>query len=199
MSIYVKISDVQADFGAISKDTRNDFFDSMYFNIDSLLEQLQPILHKHGLVLTQPILGDTIATTIVDRDDSTSRVTSSMQLPKLENPQKLGSAITYYRRYSLVSLLALRSGDDDDGHAAAYQVIENQEELTKFYRDAKRLRNELGAEHLDNMRIEMKAQGLLDPAGMPLKSFSDLQVIAGRGLIESYDRVVESYDANGES
>jgi hypothetical protein len=93
----------------------------------------------------------------------------------------------------------LRSGEDDDGNAAAYQVIENQEELTKFYRDAKRLRNELGAEHLDNMRIEMKAQGLLDPAGMPLKSFSDLQVIAGRGLIESYDRVVESYDANGES
>ncbi len=199
MSIYVKLAEVQAEFGAISKDRENEFFTSMYFNVDSLLAQLQPILHKHGLALLQPIRDGVVTSIIFDQEDDDQFVQSSLELPKLENPQKLGSAITYYRRYSLVSLMALRAGDDDDGHAAAQQVIENQEELTKFYREAKRLKSELGADDLERMRADMKAKGLLDAAGRPLQSFSDLDVIVGRGIIDEYDRVVESYDANGES
>ena len=36
-----------------------------------------------------------------------------MPLPDLQDPQKMGSAITYYRRYALQSLFLLQTQDDD--------------------------------------------------------------------------------------
>jgi hypothetical protein len=38
---------------------------------------------------------------------------SSIALPTIQDPQKLGSAITYFRRYTLQSLLSLQAVDDD--------------------------------------------------------------------------------------
>jgi hypothetical protein len=36
-----------------------------------------------------------------------------MELPAGLNPQQVGSAVTYYRRYTLSSILCLQSVDDD--------------------------------------------------------------------------------------
>ncbi len=36
-----------------------------------------------------------------------------MKLPEITDPQKIGSAVTYYRRYTLQSLLSLQAVDDD--------------------------------------------------------------------------------------
>jgi hypothetical protein len=44
-----------------------------------------------------------------------------MVLPNLQDPQKLGSAITYYRRYTLQSLLGLQA-EDDDGNKRTYKI-----------------------------------------------------------------------------
>jgi hypothetical protein len=41
-----------------------------------------------------------------------------MQMTVLNDPQKMGSMITYYRRYTLQSLLGLQA-EDDDGNAAS--------------------------------------------------------------------------------
>ena len=38
---------------------------------------------------------------------------SSLELPNLTDPQKIGSAISYYRRYTLSSLLGLQAEDED--------------------------------------------------------------------------------------
>ena len=38
---------------------------------------------------------------------------SALKLPEMNDPQKLGSCITYYRRYTLASLLGLQAVDDD--------------------------------------------------------------------------------------
>jgi hypothetical protein len=43
-----------------------------------------------------------------------------MLLPNLQDPQ-LGSAITYYRRYTLQSLLGLQAEDDDGNKQSAPQ------------------------------------------------------------------------------
>ena len=50
--------------------------------------------------------------------DGTGGVVSALELPKLSDPQKLGSCITYYRRYTLASLLALQAVDDDANMAS---------------------------------------------------------------------------------
>ena len=43
---------------------------------------------------------------------------SSIPLGDISDPQKLGGAITYYRAYTLQSLLGLQA-EDDDGNTAS--------------------------------------------------------------------------------
>ena len=110
-NIYSKLYDLQNELGAISKDATNPFYKSKYFDINSLIGQLKPLLQKHNLVLIQPITYNQVRSVIVDLDGGS--VESSIQLPNDLDAQKLGSAITYFRRYTLQSLLALQAIDDD--------------------------------------------------------------------------------------
>lgn len=117
------LSKAKQEIKPILKEDTNPFFKSKYFDINSLLAQVEPILNSHGLMLLQPltnIVGDgrgEVVSTIyyVETGD---KLESSMTLPDLNDPQKMGSAVTYYRRYTLQSLLALQA-DDDDGNAAS--------------------------------------------------------------------------------
>ncbi len=116
-SINEKLFALQQEIGAISKDANNPFYKSKYFDINSLLKQLQPLLKKHKLLLIQPIEEDMVYSKILCIE-GTGGVISGLKLPELNDPQKLGSAITYYRRYTLQSLLALQA-EDDDGNVAS--------------------------------------------------------------------------------
>jgi hypothetical protein len=120
-NIYSKLYALQNELGAISKDATNPFYDSKYFDINSLIGQLKPLLQKHNLVLLQPINNNQVRTVIYDLDGGS--VESSMELPTNLNAQKLGSAITYFRRYTLTSLLALQAVDDDGNLAAKLPML----------------------------------------------------------------------------
>lgn len=122
LSLNQKLFNLQQEIGAISKDANNPFYKSKYFDINSLIKQLQPLLKKHKLLLTQPVLGDSVETKITCIDSEQS-VISNLQLPQISDPQKLGSCITYFRRYTLASLLGLQA-EDDDGNAASGRVSE---------------------------------------------------------------------------
>lgn len=115
-----KLYNLQQEIGAISKDANNPFYKSKYFDINSLIKQLQPLLKKNRLLLTQPLLGNTVETKITCIDSEQVAV-SILELPQISDPQKLGSCITYYRRYTLASLLGLQA-EDDDGNAASGKV-----------------------------------------------------------------------------
>jgi hypothetical protein len=117
MNLYTKLNEVKKEIGAISKDSTNPFFKSKYFDINSLLKHVEPLLQKNGLLLLQPIISNEVFSEIVDIETEES-VTSSIALPEMEDPQKLGSAITYYRRYTLQSLLGLQAEDDDANSAS---------------------------------------------------------------------------------
>ena len=114
-SIYNKLYKVQKEIGAISKDSKNPFYNSKYFDINSLIKQVTPILEKYKLLLLQPIKEGKQYSVIIDLDGGS--VESSLTLPTDLDAQKIGSAITYYRRYTLQSLLGLQA-EDDDGNGA---------------------------------------------------------------------------------
>ena len=120
MSIYKKLFEAKKEIGKISKDSKNPFFKSKYFDINSLLEHVEPILQKHNLLLLQPISSGAVSSIIYDIDTESGKnyMSSSIPLPQLSDPQKLGSAVTYYRRYTLQSLLGLQA-EDDDGNLAS--------------------------------------------------------------------------------
>ena len=111
-SINEKLFDLQQEIGTISKDAKNPFYKSRYFDINSLIKQLQPLLKKNRLLLLQPIEEDMVVSKLICVD-GTGGVISGLKLPQITDPQKLGSCITYYRRYTLASLLGLQSVDDD--------------------------------------------------------------------------------------
>ena len=122
MSIYKKLFKVTSTMDKMRKDTENPFFKSKYFDINQLIEAVRPALISEDLLLLQPIEGNQVGTRIVDVDSGDS-VEAFLPLPDLPDPQKIGSCITYYRRYTLQSLLGIEAEDDDaniasQGHRA---------------------------------------------------------------------------------
>lgn len=124
MSIYKKLFEAKKGVGTILKDSKNPFFKSNYLSLNGLIEAIENVLNENDLVLLQPIVNGCVRTEIVDVETS-ENVFSEIQLPNIIDPQKLGSAITYYRRYTLQSLLGLQA-EDDDGNSATKQVTEER-------------------------------------------------------------------------
>lgn len=123
MKIYKKIFEAKKEFTAISKDQKNPHFQSAYYDINDLLRMVEPVLHSKGLMVIQPINDGKISTIIIDVETGDT-VEASYQLDHNPNPQKVGSEITYYRRYLLSSLLSLQA-DDDDGNKASEKKPED--------------------------------------------------------------------------
>lgn len=130
-----KLLELQKRLKPIKKDSVNPHFKNSYFDINSVLEVVMPILNDLGLTLHQPMRavdGKNLIETIIS-DGEKDLINSTILLPELTDPQKLGSCITYYRRYSLVSLLALEAEDDDanvaSGHTQAktYAPVDTSE------------------------------------------------------------------------
>lgn len=125
-----KILKVQTEVGKIQKDKTNPFYKSQYFDINSVLEQLLPALESEGLTVVQPLTSidgkPALTTKVYDGDKLL--VEGSIILPDNQDPQKIGSAITYYRRYSLQSMFMLQA-EDDDANEASGKVNNNNSRL----------------------------------------------------------------------
>lgn len=117
-NVNLKLFQLQQEIGTISKDAKNPFYNSKYFDINSLLKQLQPYLEKYKLLLHQPTnidfeTGIEFVETFFECVETSQRsVVSRLKLIDTD-PQKKGMQITYFRRYTLASLLALQAVDDD--------------------------------------------------------------------------------------
>jgi len=127
-----KIAEVKKEVGKLSKDATNPFYKSKYIDINSMLDVIEPALAKHGLLLTQPILDGCVRTVITSIESQDMCTISELKLPELNDPQKIGSAITYYRRYTLQSLLALGAEDDDGNKASQFEKKDLKAEPVKL-------------------------------------------------------------------
>jgi hypothetical protein len=117
--IYFKMWKAKQQIGKASKNAKNPHFKSNYVDINSALEAIEPILLENGLLLIQPIKDGNVFSIIIDTDTNET-IESFMRLPDILDPQKIGSAITYYRRYTLLSLCSMQSEDDDSNSASDY-------------------------------------------------------------------------------
>ena len=118
IGIYAKLHLAKQSIGKVTKNATNPHFKKPYADINALLEAVEPILWENGLVLLQPIKDGMVITQIIDIE-SGDMVESWLQLPNIIDPQKMLSAVTYYRRGTLLSLCALQSVDDDGNTASA--------------------------------------------------------------------------------
>lgn len=100
-----------------------------YLNLATLLKNIKPIFEKNGLAFTQKVTfngtGDgrqtigTIETIIFD--DADQMTICEYPFFVTGDPQQVGSAITYARRYSLTTVLGIFPDKDDDGSYARQQ------------------------------------------------------------------------------
>ena len=116
--LYPKLHAAKQKIGKVVKNANNPHFKKSYADINALVESVEPLLLEQGLLLLQPIEEGLVSTLIIDIETGQS-VVSSMRLPEIQDPQKIGSAVTYYRRYTLQSLLSLQAEDDDANSASA--------------------------------------------------------------------------------
>jgi hypothetical protein len=117
---------VQGEAPTLAKNATNPHFKSKYTPLDTIVETVGPILHRHGLVwMTLPgrdDRGEPALTYRLAHASSGEVLEGSMPLLLSKNDaQGMGSAITYARRYALCAVLNLVADDDDDGARAARQ------------------------------------------------------------------------------
>lgn len=112
MTFHVKME-------TIKKTADNPFFKSKYAPLTEILPAIQLPLSEAGLVFSQFPDGDSL-TTILMHPESGEFIEASYNLhPKAFDPQNIGSALTYARRYALCAILALNVDEDDDGNKAS--------------------------------------------------------------------------------
>lgn len=111
------------DMGPIRKTATNPGFRSKYADLPSILDTIDEPLHAHGLLVVQRLTldaGGPVLLTELIHAESGETLTSAVAVVSKDptDPQKFGSALTYYRRYALLALLGL-APEDDDGNAAS--------------------------------------------------------------------------------
>lgn len=120
----------QSSVSKVSKESSNPFFKSKYASLANILDTIQKPLSECNLSISQFPDGDAL-TTIVMHSESGEWMESSYVMPvaKQNDPQAMGSAMTYARRYALGSILNLNIDDDDDGEKAMGRNVVKKEEL----------------------------------------------------------------------
>ena len=109
--------EVQKLWLSVSKDGENPHFKSKYMTLDNVVDTLTPHLNRLGLLVIHRTTAGSVETIVVDPE--TSQTVSSL-FPVSQNldPQKVGSAITYAKRYNLGQLFNIITDRDDDANNA---------------------------------------------------------------------------------
>jgi hypothetical protein len=114
------LAKAQGEFQGASKEAVNPHFKSRYADLAAVWEVIRAPLSKHGLAITQwPCHSDDGRLHLVTRlAHSGEWMQSTYSSPVgAQTPQAMGSAITYAKRYCLMSVLGIPS-EDDDGNSA---------------------------------------------------------------------------------
>lgn len=107
----------QAEMGNAVKDSKNPFFKSKYADLNAVREACMPALNKHGVSVIQPtsvIDGKLyVETVLLHESGEFLSGLYEVVVGKQNDPQALGAAISYSRRYGLQSMVNIGASDDD--------------------------------------------------------------------------------------
>jgi hypothetical protein len=113
----------QAEVENATKNATNPHFKSQYADLAEIIRTVKPVFTVNGLAVLQvPGFEDghaTVESMLIHESGEWIAGVSGAPLQKAD-PQGVGSAITYLRRYSLAALAGIAQ-EDDDGNAATTQ------------------------------------------------------------------------------
>lgn len=109
--------------GGATKGAANPFFRSKYADYGAVLEACKELLNDNGIAILQPHHNEGgknfVETLLMHESGEWISSETEVVCAKQNDPQALGSALTYARRYGLQSLVALPAEDDDGEKAMA--------------------------------------------------------------------------------
>lgn len=112
---------VQSTLKPVAFNKTNPHFRSRYADLGACRDAAVASLSENGVVVSQRVVminGLNALETILHHVPSGNELVSHYPLPQQADPQKFGGAITYARRYALVTMVGLIAEEDDDGNTA---------------------------------------------------------------------------------
>lgn len=117
----------QKEFGPALKTHTNPAFRSKYANLSACVEAVVDALNNNNIFLMQPThpCDDGVIVETVFIHSSGEQISSGkLHVPATKHDaQGYGSALTYARRYSLMSACGIAPEDDDGNAAARFKVV----------------------------------------------------------------------------
>lgn len=115
------------DVGNVAADKVNPMFKSRYSSLAEISETIKPILKKHRLAYQQHLFneGDKVGVLSFFRHDNGTVFDAGRLSIKADNldSQKLGSALTYLKKFLVTTACFISTDVDDDGNAASKPVL----------------------------------------------------------------------------
>jgi len=116
-SLFKSLAAFQQEVPVIHKETKG--YGYSYADLPTIFDKINPLLQKHNLGFTQPIMGNCVKT-IVFHTETGETIESVIEIPQgvllkgMNEFQVMGSAISYLRRYCLSSVLGIVTDKDTD-------------------------------------------------------------------------------------
>lgn len=117
MSLHSKLLAIQTELKAVNKEKTGGHFKNKYFDVNMVIEAIKPTFTKHSLVVLQPLThieGKLAIETIISDGETGETMRFVAPVTPSDDPQKMGAAITYFRRYALTSLFLVEGEEDND-------------------------------------------------------------------------------------
>lgn len=125
-NLFTAFLAAQADFLHVVRE--DDSNRGKFAAFPAVIAHVRPILNKHGLALFQPVKpaeGGVCVRTVIAHTSGETYSDDGLFLPAAKHdPQGYGSALSYAKRYGLLSMLGVATADDDG--AAALQGLETE-------------------------------------------------------------------------
>lgn len=119
------LAKAQGKIKGATKDAENPYFKSKYADLASVWDACRDALSSHGLSVIQTTddapEGVTVVTTLAHSSGEWIRGRMTLK-PVKSDPQGVGSATTYARRYALAAIVGV-APEDDDGAAASGTTV----------------------------------------------------------------------------
>ena len=120
-------------FAKAKKDAKNNHLKNSYATLDAMMAAVSPALTDNDIMILQSMLDTSTETTfhletmLIHKSGQWAKFFMMMPIAK-RDPQGVGSAMTYARRYSLAAALGI-SQSDDDAQLAVKSVKDWKKEL----------------------------------------------------------------------
>lgn len=143
-NLYKALANFQQEVPTIHKATQG--YGYTYADLTAIYNVINPLMKKNGLGFTQLLQENKMVTVVFHVEsgeiiESKTDIPMNVQLKGMNDFQVMGSAITYFRRYCLSSILGIVT--DKDTGAGGEQITKSKETLSndRFEKAIEKIRN----------------------------------------------------------